>query len=336
LRSLARAALAAAAAASLACGSFPRYPLAAEQPMLAAVTPVGGLVRLDTTFELYRNGTLREGREGQHDRTLERIAGVYRDSGLFERVADLREQPKTVATVRARAITEGNEALHWASLLTLAIVPSTVRADYEIETVVRDARTQLELGRSRACHSLKRTQSIVFAPAFFTNAPGAVEADALVGITRKGLALALATEADRTRSPELAAAAADPCPASLVRARPRAAGGDARGSWTAESARRADTPCLDRPGLRAHVRTLEAVVREAWTARRADARGKPAPVTIQLALDGRVLDAAPAEGADPVLAARTIDAVRAVAPFAPLDRPFECLADGPVDLRFAE
>jgi hypothetical protein len=333
LRSGRGAALAALAAAHLACASFPRYPVEGERALLGEVTVPDGTVRLDATFDLYLNGKVRPGMDGQTDYYLGKVAKVYREPGLFDRIAEPRDRPDLVISVRGRGLLEGSAAWQAASNLTLFLVPSTMRTGVEIDTVVREAETQRELGRSRVCGSLRQITSVVMFPAIFTNPSGGVEMGMIQGLTRKGLALALATEADRARSPALTAAAASACDGGDDGKRTRVVEKDGRGSWTGESAYRESVPCLERPGRRRYLNELGAKVRERWTPPPDRPGASPAAVSLWLAPDGSIIDLKPGAPDDP-LAERTIVAVRAAAPFPPLEGPLLCLADEPMEVQF--
>ena len=325
MRSAPFALLLAAAAAQLACATFPGYPAGSERALLEAVEPHGGSVRLNATFEQFLNGVSKPEFDSQYVDYLNPVIDAYRRAGVFDRVADSRERPSVVADVRAYGLAEGSAGWRLASWLTLLLVPNTRRTGVEVETVLRDAGTQAEIGRSQVCRAMREVQSVFLFPALATNATKGVEDATLAGLAGVGLALALATPDDLARAPALAAAAADACPASARLSRPRSFAGVA-------PALGAEARCNQRPGVRAYVRHFHDQVQAQWDVKEGgDERGT---IAIRLRADGSIDDIRTEGPGDPDLTAKTIAAVQAAAPFGPLEGPLDCLREVPIRLDF--
>jgi hypothetical protein len=308
LRSAPFALLLAAAAAQLACATFPGYPAGSERAVLEAVGPHGGSVRLNATFEQFLNGVSKSEFDSQYVDYLNPVTDAYRQAGVFDRIADSRERPSVVADVRAYGLAEGSAGWRLASWLTLLLVPNTRRTGVEVETVLRDAGTQAEIGRSQVCRAMREVQSVFLFPALVTNATKGVEDATLAGLAGVGLA-----------------AAAEACPASARLSRPRSFAGVA-------PALGAEARCNQRPGVRAYIRHFHDQVQAQWDVKQGgDERGT---IAIRLRADGSIDDIRTEGPGDPDLTAKTVAAVQAAAPFGPLDGPLDCLREVPIRLDF--
>ena len=104
-----------------------------------------------------------------------------------------------MAQVDVRGLMRANRPLLALSMLSLFIVPAWGRSGVEVDTVLRDAQNGAELGRARTCHAFREVAHLSMLPLVPTHAIGPVEVDTIFGLARRGLALALATEADRAR-----------------------------------------------------------------------------------------------------------------------------------------
>jgi hypothetical protein len=327
------AAVAAVAMLLAGCAAFTDHPPAEDRAAVKEVAPLGGVVRLDATFELRRDGKIVN-TGGWFKDNLVAVEEAYETSGVFDRVGDVRERPTTVAIVRARGLVESNPGWRLATFFTLFLVPSSTRVAYDVETTLIDPATQREIGRSSVCRSLRENRHLFMLPFAAVKAKSKVEQETVAAATQLGLALALGA-ADP--SPVLAAAAADACPGSAQLARPRIETRDPRGSWEAVSASRVEGACLDRPGVRAYLNEVKAQVREHWTPVSSAPTLPPAALLLDFTPEGFVEAAEPEIAAgDPVIWQRTIEAVRAAMPFGPLEEHLACVADEPVPLRFTD
>ncbi len=168
--------LAAALAAPVfaGCISFPAYPVREDEALLRELTPLGGSVRVRTSFELLQNGRWIALPPARKKGFEESIAPAYRVSGLFDRVTEGNEKADLVAEVGVLGLGTGSQT--WVSLaaLTLFTIPVTARSEAEIETVLRRADTGAEIGRSTVCFAWWDAAHLTLLPWVFTRASGPV------------------------------------------------------------------------------------------------------------------------------------------------------------------
>jgi hypothetical protein len=265
-------------------------------------------------------------RPAQRQKYAAPVASAYRLSGVFDRVAEPRDEADVVAQVDVRGLMRANRPLLALSMLSLFIVPGWARSGVEVDTVLRDAQNGAELGRARTCHAFREVAHLSMLPLVPTHAIGSVEVDTIFGLASRGLALALATEADRALSPELAAAAAAACPASARLPRWHAVRDD-RSTWQLEQLRLEDGPCLTRPSVKTYLEEVAKSMKAAWRPPPGATRPVPVDVSFSLQPDGSLRNLAVPMEADPAFAESAASAARRAAPFPPLTGPLECLAD---------
>ena len=322
MRSAVSVTLAAAAVLHVGCATFDGAPADGGRAALAALAPRHGGVRIDARYEQFVDGKPSPPREGWGEDYVKPVFEAYRTAGIFDRVADTREAPTYVADVRVFHLLAGNAGWKWASWLTLFLVPTSTRSAIEVVTWVREAGSPAALGVSSVCKDMREVRSLFVLPAAAASSTEKVKHDTIFALAGGGLALALASDGEE-RDRALAARPGDACPSKL--ARPRAA--DARGSFRAEEERKEKGPCLERPGVRRYLDALAARVAETWVPPEGLPYERPVPISVKLTRDGGLETLRAAQPGDAKRDERTLNAVRAAAPFGALDATTACLWD---------